>query len=143
VVERLVKSVVLITAALSLIVFGRSGLLTSWAAEAQTDLNLDLDQSLIHRLLDEALVRVGFYTHVTALGVVLILYAGLEMTEGVGLALRRRWAEYLTVIATGLLIPFEAWEAAHRLTFFRAGALLVNVAVVGYLAYRKRLFVTI
>jgi hypothetical protein len=29
----------------------------------------------------------------------------------------------------------------HHVTLFRVGALLLNVAVVGYLAYRKRLFV--
>lgn len=143
VVERLAKGAILIAAAISLIVFGRAGLLTNWAIEAQANLNLDADQSLIHRVLDEAVVRAGFYSHPTLLGVVVILYAGLEITEGVGLAMRRRWAEYLTVIATGLLIPYEAWEVAHRLTLLRVGALLVNVAVVGYLAYRKRLFVTI
>ena len=67
----------------------------------------------------------------------------VEGTEGVGLAMRRRWAEYLTVIATGLLIPYEAYEVIHKVTLFKIGALLLNVAVVGYLAYRKRLFVGI
>ena len=57
--------------------------------------------------------------------------------------MRRRWAEYLTVIATGALIPFEAYEVVHKVTLFRVGALLLNLAVVGYLAYRKRLFVGI
>jgi len=70
-----------------------------------------------------------------------ILYAALEATEGVGLAMRRRWAEYLTVIATGILIPYEAYEVVRRPTFFKVGALFLNLAVVGYLAYRKRLFV--
>jgi uncharacterized membrane protein (DUF2068 family) len=77
--------------------------------------------------------------HGAAIGV--IAYAILEGTEGVGLAMRRRWAEYLTVIATGILIPYEAYEVIHRATLFKVGALLLNVAVVGYLAYRKRLFV--
>jgi uncharacterized membrane protein (DUF2068 family) len=31
----------------------------------------------------------------------------------------------------------------HHVTFFKVGALLLNLAVVGYLAYRKRLFVGI
>jgi uncharacterized membrane protein (DUF2068 family) len=72
-----------------------------------------------------------------------IAYALLEGTEGVGLAMRRRWAEYLTVIATGILIPYEAYEVIHHATLFKVGALLLNLAVVGYLAYRKRLFVGI
>jgi uncharacterized membrane protein (DUF2068 family) len=143
VLERLVKGSVLTILAVSLIVFGRAGLLTRWAVDAQADLNLDVGRSLIERLIDEALVRIGLYRHVTLLGAGVILYALLELTEGVGLALRRRWAEYLTVIATGVLIPFEIWEVAHRLTLLRAGSLLVNVAVVGYLGYRKRLFVSV
>ena len=72
-----------------------------------------------------------------------VAYALVEGTEGVGLAMRRRWAEYLTVIATSVLIPYEAYEVIHHATLFKIGALLVNLAVVGYLAYRKRLFVGI
>ena len=72
-----------------------------------------------------------------------IAYAALEATEGVGLAMRRRWAEYLTVIATGILIPYEAYEVIRHPTLFKVGALALNLAVVGYLAYRKRLFVGI
>src|SRR5207245_2852818 len=65
------------------------------------------------------------------------------IVEGVGLAMRRRWAEYLTVIATGILIPYEAYEVVKHVTLFKVGALLLSLAVVGYLAYRKRLFVGI
>jgi len=45
--------------------------------------------------------------------------------------------------ATGILIPYEAYEVIHKVTLFKVGALLLNVAVVGYLAYRKRLFIGI
>jgi uncharacterized membrane protein (DUF2068 family) len=55
--------------------------------------------------------------------------------------MRRRWAEYLTVFATGILIPYEAYEVVRHITLFKVGALLLNIAVVAYLAYRKRLFV--
>jgi len=89
------------------------------------------------------LAYVGSFNHITILAVSAIAYAALEGTEGVGLAMRRRWAEYLTVIATGILIPYEAYEVVHRVTLFKVGALLLNLAVVGYLAYRKRLFVGI
>ena len=88
-------------------------------------------------------MSVGNFSHTTVLAIGAIAYAVLEGTEGVGLAMRRRWAEYLTVIATGVLIPFEAYEVIHKVTLFRVGALLLNLAVVGYLAYRKRLFVGI
>jgi uncharacterized membrane protein (DUF2068 family) len=73
-----------------------------------------------------------------ALGFVALFYAALFATEGVGLWRERRWAEYLTVIATGSLIPFEIWEIAHRPTAIRFATFAVNVAVVIYLVVRLR-----
>ena len=122
-------------------VLGRTGILYQWAASASQDLLLGADASFVGRLIDRALVFIGFYQHQTTLALVVIAYALVEGSEGVGLALRRRWAEYLIVIATGLLIPYEVWEVVHKLTLFRLGSLVLNVAIVVYLAYRKRLFV--
>ncbi len=129
--------------AVGILILSRTGQLYQWAEQAHTELLLAADASLVARLLDQALVYIGFYRHQTTLALVVILYALLEGTEGVGLYLRRRWAEYLTVFATGLLIPYEIWEVLHRATLLRVGGLLVNVAVVAYLAYRKRLFMDV
>jgi uncharacterized membrane protein (DUF2068 family) len=141
IVERILKSVVLIALAIGLLFAGRSGLLTQWAEYAQDQLNLNAGSNLIFELLFRLLAYLGNFPHVTTLAIGAIAYALLEGTEGVGLAMRRRWAEYLTVLATGVLIPYEAYEVVHHATLFKVGALLLNVAVVGYLAYRKRLFV--
>lgn len=73
-----------------------------------------------------------------ALGFVALFYAALFATEGVGLWRERRWAEYLTVIATGSLIPFEIWEIVHRPTAIRFATFAINVAVVIYLVVRLR-----
>jgi uncharacterized membrane protein (DUF2068 family) len=143
IVERIIKAIVLIALAIGLLMAGRTGLLTSWAQYAQDQLNLEAGNSLIVQLLLQVILYVGTFSHTTLLAVAAIVYALLEGTEGVGLAMRRRWAEYLTVIATGILIPYEAYEVIHKVTLFKIGALLLNVAVVGYLAYRKRLFVGI
>jgi uncharacterized membrane protein (DUF2068 family) len=143
IVERIIKAIVLIALAIGLLVAGRSGLLTGWAQYAQDQLNLEAGRSIIVQLLLKVVVYVGTFSHTTLLAMGAIVYALLEGTEGVGLAMRRRWAEYLTVIATGILIPYEAYEVIHKVTLFKIGALLLNVAVVGYLAYRKRLFVGI
>jgi uncharacterized membrane protein (DUF2068 family) len=143
IVERIVKSIVLIALAVGLLVAGEKGLLATWASYAQDQLNLDADDGVIAQLLLRLLLLIGTFNHVTILAIGAMLYALLEGTEGVGLAMRRRWAEYLTVIATGVLIPYEAYEVIHRATLFKFGALLLNLAVVGYLAYRKRLFVGI
>ena len=76
--------------------------------------------------------------HAAALGLGAILYGSLFTVEGVGLWKGKRWAEYLTVIATSTLIPFEVYELARRLTMVRVSALAVNVAAVIYLVYRLR-----
>jgi uncharacterized membrane protein (DUF2068 family) len=141
IVERIIKAIVLIALAIGLLVAGQRGLLTTWAQYANEELNLEAGNGLIVQFLLRLLLLVGTFSHVTVLAIGAIAYALLEGTEGVGLAMRRRWAEYLTVIATGVLIPYEAYEVIHKVTLFKVGALLLNVAVVGYLAYRKRLFV--
>jgi len=64
------------------------------------------------------------------------LYAALFVTEGVGLWLQKRWAEYLTVVATASFIPFEIFEIIRLRTLPRFGALALNVLVVIYLIYR-------
>jgi uncharacterized membrane protein (DUF2068 family) len=143
IVERIVKSTVLTVLAIGLIVAGNKGWLDSWADYAENQLNLDVGRGIIMQLLFRALVFIGGFNHVTLLALSAIAYAALEATEGVGLAMRRRWAEYLTVIATGILIPYEAYEVIRHPTLFKVGALALNLAVVGYLAYRKRLFVGI
>jgi uncharacterized membrane protein (DUF2068 family) len=143
IVERIVKAIVLIALGIGLLVAGRKGWLDIWATWAEDQLNLNVGRNIIVQLLLRLLAYIGSFSHVTILGVSAIAYAALEATEGVGLAMRRRWAEYLTVIATGILIPYEAYEVINHATLFKVGALLLNLAVVGYLAYRKRLFVGI
>ena len=66
------------------------------------------------------------------------LYAGLFLTEGTGLWLRKRWGEWLTVIVTGSLIPVEIYEIHRHLSVLKFGVLAVNVASVAYLIFRIR-----
>jgi uncharacterized membrane protein (DUF2068 family) len=143
IVERIVKSTLLVVLAIGFIVAGQKGWLDTWADYAENQLNLDVGRGIIMQLLFRVLVTIGGFNHVTLLALSAIAYAALEATEGVGLAMRRRWAEYLTVIATGILIPYEAYEVIRHPTLFKVGALALNLAVVGYLSYRKRLFVGI
>ena len=143
IVERIVKSVLLILLAISLIVLGRMGILNGWAEEAHNDVLLQADATILAQLLDRFLGYLGHFAHITILGGVLILYACLEGAEGVGLAMHKRWAEYLTVVGTGLLIPYEILEVIRHVTLLKVGALVLNVAVVAYLAYKKRLFVDV
>lgn len=92
--------------------------------------------------LGDALHRV-IGLHRSALTVLLITavaYCVVETIEAVGLWKERRWAEYLTVIATAGLLPFEIHELIDRVTVVRAGALVVNVAILVWLITAKHLF---
>jgi uncharacterized membrane protein (DUF2068 family) len=76
----------------------------------------------------------------TKIGVIVAAYAMLEGAEAVGLWWQKRWAEYLTLIATALFLPIEIYELAHRVSPFKIIALIVNTAVILYLLFAKRLF---
>ena len=65
-------------------------------------------------------------------------YSGLLITEGVGLALKKRWAEYLTIVSTALLLPLEIIEIIHRVDFTRIALFVINIAVVIYLVIEVR-----
>lgn len=67
-------------------------------------------------------------------------YAVLEGIEAVGLWYQRRWAEYLTFLATVLFLPYEVYELARTVSPFKVAAIVVNIAVAAYLLYAKRLF---
>jgi len=73
-------------------------------------------------------------------GIGVAVYAALEGLEAVGLWFQRRWAEYLTFLATTLLLPLEVYELVHKLSPLKISALIINVAVVVYLLRAKRLF---
>jgi uncharacterized membrane protein (DUF2068 family) len=93
-----------------------------------------------HRLIDTLLTRLSSIDSRTlaSIGTGAFVYAALLLTEGVGLWMKRRWAEYLTVVITASLIPLEIHEIVKHLTALRVGALVVNVAIVVYLVVRLR-----
>jgi uncharacterized membrane protein (DUF2068 family) len=66
------------------------------------------------------------------------VYAAIFLTEGTGLAFRKRWAEYFTIITTGSFLPLEVYELIRHATFAKGVALIVNIAVVVYLVRELR-----
>ncbi len=78
--------------------------------------------------------------HLVHLGLVVTAYAALEATEMVGLWLTKRWAEYLTLVATTILVPFEIYELVLGVSAFKVITLVINLAIVVYLLLAKRLF---
>lgn len=77
-------------------------------------------------------------TRLEVTGLVALAYAAVLGAEGVGLWLARPWAELFSVAVTASLIPLEVWEIFLRATPIRVGVLVLNVAVVVYLARRVR-----
>jgi uncharacterized membrane protein (DUF2068 family) len=67
-------------------------------------------------------------------------YAALEGCEAVGLWLGRRWAEYLTFIATVVFVPYEIYELTKSISWLKVLALVINLLIVIYLLLAKRLF---
>ena len=78
--------------------------------------------------------------HLREAGVVIVGYALLEAAEMVGLWMGRRWAEYLTFVATTVLVPFEVYELTRSFSALKVITLILNLAIVLYLLLAKRLF---
>ncbi len=132
---KLFKALLLILAgagALSLLRAETATEVREWLAE----LTVGRGQQLVERAL--GLLNVASPKRITELGIASIVYGLLFATEGIGLWMEKRWAEYLTTIATASLIPFEVYELYRRMTVPRLLALVVNIGVVMYLVYRLR-----
>ena len=95
------------------------------------------DSAFVHRL--QHVLSSKPHT-LTLIAIGLFAYAALQIIEGVGLWMLKRWGEYVAVVATSAFIPLEVYELIERVTVLRVGALVVNVAAVIYLVWTKRLF---
>jgi uncharacterized membrane protein (DUF2068 family) len=145
-VERVFRGLILVAAAYGIHRFASAqrslqdslGRLLPAARPLANRLGLDLDHSSILREAEKALhARHGT---LTLLAVGLLLYGLLEVVEGVGLWRARRWAEYLTVVATAIFLPLEVHELLKTVTVTKVGAFAINVLAVVYLVLAKRLF---
>ncbi len=98
--------------------------------------------------IDSHSLLAGLLTHVAnlrphsllLLALFALGYAALSTVEAIGLWLERRWAEYLTAVATAAFLPIEVRELAKRVTFLRAGALVINLAILAWIVWAKHLF---
>lgn len=141
-IERFVKGTVLVLGGIALLAISDTNSFHSFVLRLQTELDLNPGQHLWKRLLDQLVVRFGTASERTQdlLAIGAMVYGALELLEGIGLVLRRRWAEYLVLIATAAFLPVEIDEVARHPTPFKAVALVVNMVIIAYLVWRKRLF---
>jgi len=134
-VERSVRGLLLLAAGTYLL-FHLSKDFGELADRIIRSVELDPRQHFLHRIVTR-LHRLGAHElRIIAIGA--LGYGALELVEGIGLWLDQLWAEYLTLVATSLLIPLELYGLALHPTLWRAGGTCVNFLIVIYLALALR-----
>ena len=139
---RLVKVVALFFGGAALLVAERTGWLASFAADLQRELNLNPGSGLWHRAVTSLVQHFGSLSPSvqTLLAIAAMVYGLLEAVEAIGLIRRKRWAEYLVLLATVAFIPVEIEELIRHPSVLKGVAFAINVAIAVYLIWRKRLF---
>jgi uncharacterized membrane protein (DUF2068 family) len=126
--------------ALLAVAFGALSLLhKDMAAEAEHWVNLlriDPHNRYILWLL-EKLSRVDAQK-LKALSIGTFVYSGVFLTEGLGLALRKRWAEYMTILTTASFLPVEGFEIVRHATAAKVVLLVFNIGIVVYLVFELK-----
>jgi uncharacterized membrane protein (DUF2068 family) len=133
--ERTLRAIVLFVVGIALIANPHH----NWGktvANFARDLGLNPHSNGIEKIIDK-LHTISSHRY-AVYGIIALAYGALEAAEGYGLWRGRRWAEYLTVLATSLLFIPEIWELANKASPLKVGALLVNIAIVAYLIFRLR-----
>jgi len=132
---KLLKGLILLAVgmgALSLLHENVAVQVTHWIALLRVDPKNRFIHMLIRKLWtvdDTKLVAISAGT---------FFYAALMLTEGIGLTLRKKWAEYFTIVATSSLIPLEIYELVQEFSVIKVVVIAVNLVVVGYLAVGLR-----
>jgi uncharacterized membrane protein (DUF2068 family) len=109
--------------------------LASGAERVVNWLGLYLGRGLVERELGKLATvspSVARWMGLLALG-----YAAVFLIEGAGLLSRKRWAEWMTVLVTTSFIPLEIYEMIRRFGVGKVTTLVLNVAIVAYLARRR------
>jgi len=106
------------------------------ALRLATRLRMDPEGRLVGFLLDHLDTITAH--RLRQIGVATFFYAGLRVTEGVGLVMEKPWAEYLTVGLTVSFLPWELYEIVRRLDWVRVGLLVLNLIFLAYLVWALR-----
>jgi uncharacterized membrane protein (DUF2068 family) len=96
--------------------------------------HLNPENRLIYWLLEKADTLTSH--KLLLLGYAAFFYAALFAAEGIGLYLRKHWAEYVVIIVTGSLLPLEVYELFVKLAWWKFAAVVGNLLIVGYLVHR-------
>lgn len=71
----------------------------------------------------------------------LAIFAGaaLHLLEGIGLVMRKIWAEYITLVLTASFLPWELFEILRHVTWLKIVLTILNFAVVAYLVFHVQM----
>lgn len=132
---KLLKAILLLAAALGTMKLMRKDVavtLAGWAHHLHVDPQGAKANAVINRVSGLSLIQLEEMAGGE------IFYSGLLFTESIGLFLRRRWAEYFTVITTATFIPVEIYELLEKASAVKVGVLVINLAIVLYLMRRLK-----
>jgi uncharacterized membrane protein (DUF2068 family) len=102
------------------------------------DLGFNVNNSRLLGLIHESLTLTP--RTLTYLAIGLAAYALIELVESIGLWLGQRWGEYFAMVATSVFLPYEIYELTAKVTWLRATAFAINLLLVIYLVWTRRLF---
>jgi len=96
-------------------------------------LHVDPDNHYAQELINQVGRMTNTNLKLAGISAISFFYAALFGTEGTGLFLRKRWAEWFVVIVTGSLLPLETYEIFHKVTAIKIGVTAINLLILGYL----------
>lgn len=102
-----------------------------------TALRLDPEGRFVNLFLDKIALISPHQLKQISVGI--FFYAGLHTLEGIGLVLRKKWAEYVTLILTASFLPWEFFELIRHFTPIKVVLTLINVVVVMFLVFYVRI----
>jgi len=100
--------------------------------------HIDPENRLLHRLLKWMLDHASSLTdhRIAFISFGAFFYATIFAAEGIGLYLRKHWAEYMVLVSTGSLLPIEFYEIYLKLAWWKFGVLFGNLLIIVYLIHR-------
>jgi uncharacterized membrane protein (DUF2068 family) len=101
-------------------------------------LGFDINHSRLLLEFRKALHISPHTLNLIALGVA--LFAIVEVIEGIGLWLCKRWGEYFAMVVTSVGLPYEIYDLTLQVTWTKLVLFAINLALVLYLVLTKRLF---
>ena len=100
-------------------------------------LRIDPESHFINILLEK--VQLLTPHNIRLIGAGIFLKAGLDFVEGIGLAMEKTWAEWLTIALTASFLPWEVFEILRHFTWMKVGFTFINVLVLIYLIWVQQL----